>query len=136
MCTVSSSSNISLCVPNGSLFRSLFFLPGLWSNYVHYIGNRVALWRSPCVKVASPLIPHCWVSPGRNYFSSNRNPTIDSKKRGVQIGQRNHLSPLDITRLNKLYQCGKGMRVHTHTQTGKISELGCLCKCSHYRTVF
>ncbi|XP_071000824.1 low choriolytic enzyme-like [Oncorhynchus clarkii lewisi] len=42
---------------------------------------------------------------GTYYFSSNRNPTIGSKKRGVQIGQRNHLSPLDITRLNKLYQC-------------------------------
>ncbi|XP_031658183.1 high choriolytic enzyme 1-like isoform X2 [Oncorhynchus kisutch] len=42
---------------------------------------------------------------GTNYFSSNRNPTIDAKQRGVQIGQRNHLSPLDITRLNKLYQC-------------------------------
>ncbi|CAB1318744.1 unnamed protein product [Coregonus sp. 'balchen'] len=42
---------------------------------------------------------------GTYYFSSNQNPTIDSKKRGVQIGQRNHLSPLDITRLNKLYQC-------------------------------
>ncbi|XP_031658988.1 zinc metalloproteinase nas-4-like [Oncorhynchus kisutch] len=42
---------------------------------------------------------------GTYYFSSNRNPTIDSKKSGVQIGQRNHLSPLDIARLNKLYQC-------------------------------
>ncbi|XP_031658186.1 high choriolytic enzyme 1-like isoform X2 [Oncorhynchus kisutch] len=42
---------------------------------------------------------------GTNYFSSNRNPTIDAKQRGVQIGQRNHLSPLDITRLNKPYQC-------------------------------
>ncbi|XP_029565658.1 astacin-like metalloprotease toxin 5 isoform X1 [Salmo trutta] len=42
---------------------------------------------------------------GMYYFSSNRNPTIDSKKSGVQIGQRNHLSPLDIARLNKLYQC-------------------------------
>ncbi|XP_038839741.1 high choriolytic enzyme 1-like [Salvelinus namaycush] len=42
---------------------------------------------------------------GTYYFSSNRNPTIGSKKSGVQIGQRNHLSPLDITRLNKLYQC-------------------------------
>uniref|UniRef100_A0A8C7JW46 Metalloendopeptidase n=1 Tax=Oncorhynchus kisutch TaxID=8019 RepID=A0A8C7JW46_ONCKI len=69
---------------------------------------------------------------GTYYFSSNRNPTIDSKKSGVQIGQRNHLSPLDIARLNKLYQCGKDVC----TQTGKISELGCLCKCSHYHTVF
>ncbi|XP_064872598.1 astacin-like metalloprotease toxin 5 [Oncorhynchus nerka] len=42
---------------------------------------------------------------GTYYFSSNQNPTIDSKKSGVQIGQRNHLSPLDIARLNKLYQC-------------------------------
>ncbi|XP_071236476.1 high choriolytic enzyme 1-like isoform X2 [Salvelinus alpinus] len=42
---------------------------------------------------------------GTYYFSSNRNPTIGSKKSGVQIGLRNHLSPLDITRLNKLYQC-------------------------------
>ncbi|XP_041755481.1 astacin-like metalloprotease toxin 5, partial [Coregonus clupeaformis] len=42
---------------------------------------------------------------GTYYFSSNQNPTIDSKKRGVQIGQRNHLSPLDTEWRSGLRHC-------------------------------
>ncbi|XP_005461560.1 high choriolytic enzyme 1 isoform X1 [Oreochromis niloticus] len=44
---------------------------------------------------------------GRDFFSTNGNPTVLPKQRGVEIGQRTHLSQLDIERLNKLYRCGK-----------------------------
>uniref|UniRef100_A0A3Q4H079 Metalloendopeptidase n=2 Tax=Neolamprologus brichardi TaxID=32507 RepID=A0A3Q4H079_NEOBR len=44
---------------------------------------------------------------GRDFFSTNGNPTVLPKQSGVEIGQRKHLSQLDIERLNKLYRCGK-----------------------------
>ncbi|XP_031612156.1 high choriolytic enzyme 1-like isoform X4 [Oreochromis aureus] len=44
---------------------------------------------------------------GRDFFSTNGNPTVLPKQSGVEIGQRTHLSQLDIERLNKLYRCGK-----------------------------
>nr|XP_012774420.2 high choriolytic enzyme 1 isoform X3 [Maylandia zebra] len=44
---------------------------------------------------------------GRDFFSTNGNPTVLPKQSGVEIGQRKHLSQLDIERLNKLYSCGK-----------------------------
>ncbi|XP_039874421.1 high choriolytic enzyme 1-like isoform X12 [Simochromis diagramma] len=44
---------------------------------------------------------------GRDFFSTNGNPTVLPKQSGVEIGQRKHLSQLDIKRLNKLYGCGK-----------------------------
>ncbi|KAK7125452.1 hypothetical protein R3I93_020965 [Phoxinus phoxinus] len=44
---------------------------------------------------------------GDNYFSRNGKPTIRPKENGVKIGQRTHLSYLDVQRLRKLYQCGK-----------------------------
>ncbi|XP_010876463.2 low choriolytic enzyme [Esox lucius] len=44
---------------------------------------------------------------GNSYFSANGNPTIIPKDKGVDMGQRTHLSPLDIIRLNKLYHCGE-----------------------------
>ncbi|XP_042078675.1 hatching enzyme 1.2 isoform X7 [Haplochromis burtoni] len=44
---------------------------------------------------------------GRDFFSANGNPTVLPKQSGVEIGQRRHLSQLDIERLNKLYSCGK-----------------------------
>ncbi|XDV54691.1 hypothetical protein PO909_022923 [Leuciscus waleckii] len=43
---------------------------------------------------------------GDKYFSSNGKPTIRPKEIGVKIGQRTHLSSLDVQRLWKLYQCG------------------------------
>ncbi|XP_025999409.1 high choriolytic enzyme 1-like isoform X6 [Astatotilapia calliptera] len=46
---------------------------------------------------------------GRDFFSTNGNPTVLPKQSGVEIGQRKHLSQLDIERLNKLYSCGKSL---------------------------
>ncbi|XP_033931648.1 zinc metalloproteinase nas-14-like [Pseudochaenichthys georgianus] len=40
------------------------------------------------------------------YFSQDGSPTVLSKTSGVQIGQRTHLSELDVLRLNSLYHCG------------------------------
>ncbi|XXF77240.1 M12 family metallopeptidase [Myxococcaceae bacterium GXIMD 01537] len=42
---------------------------------------------------------------GSDFFTANGKPTIVPKKAGVQIGQRERLSPLDIQSLNKLYGC-------------------------------
>ncbi|XP_033936917.1 hatching enzyme 1.2-like isoform X1 [Pseudochaenichthys georgianus] len=43
---------------------------------------------------------------GEYYFSQDGRPTVLSKSSGVQIGQRSHLSELDVLRLNSLYHCG------------------------------
>ncbi|KAI4800609.1 hypothetical protein KUCAC02_009603 [Chaenocephalus aceratus] len=43
---------------------------------------------------------------GEYYFSKDGSPTVLSKSSGVQIGQRSHLSELDVLRLNSLYHCG------------------------------
>ncbi|KAF3850212.1 hypothetical protein F7725_019931 [Dissostichus mawsoni] len=43
---------------------------------------------------------------GEYYFSQDGSPTVLSKRSGVQIGQRSHLSELDVLRLNSLYHCG------------------------------
>ncbi|KAI4788737.1 hypothetical protein KUCAC02_035667 [Chaenocephalus aceratus] len=43
---------------------------------------------------------------GESYFSQDGSPTVLSKTSGVQIGQRTHLSELDVLRLNSLYHCG------------------------------
>ncbi|KAK5929819.1 hypothetical protein CgunFtcFv8_011020 [Champsocephalus gunnari] len=43
---------------------------------------------------------------GEYYFSQDGSPTVLSKSSGVQIGQRSHLSELDVLRLNSLYHCG------------------------------
>ncbi|XP_049913599.1 hatching enzyme 1.2-like isoform X1 [Epinephelus moara] len=47
---------------------------------------------------------------GEYFFSLDGSPTMLSKYSGVQMGQRTHLSHLDIQRLNKLYHCDERMK--------------------------
>lgn len=42
----------------------------------------------------------------RYFFSKDGGPTVLPKQGGEQMGQRTHLSHLDIERLNRLYHCG------------------------------
>ncbi|KAL4609547.1 zinc metalloproteinase nas-4-like [Arapaima gigas] len=44
---------------------------------------------------------------GKRYFSANGQPTIVAKTKDVNIGQRRHLSDLDVQRIQKLYNCGQ-----------------------------
>uniref|UniRef100_A0A8C4F1M1 Metalloendopeptidase n=1 Tax=Dicentrarchus labrax TaxID=13489 RepID=A0A8C4F1M1_DICLA len=46
---------------------------------------------------------------GKFFFSVNGNPTVLPSYSGEQMGQRTHLSPLDIQKLNKLYHCGNNL---------------------------
>lgn len=48
-------------------------------------------------------------------FSKNGKPTIEPKKKGVEIGQRTGFSETDIYKINKLYKC---------SQFGKIKLFG------------
>ncbi|XP_030623991.1 low choriolytic enzyme [Chanos chanos] len=43
---------------------------------------------------------------GKYYFSSDYQPTIVPKRKPAHIGQRTHLSELDVERLRRLYRCG------------------------------
>ena len=43
----------------------------------------------------------------RNNFSINGSDTIESKDPSIPIGGARELSPLDILKTNKLYNCGK-----------------------------
>ncbi|XP_028461546.1 astacin [Perca flavescens] len=45
---------------------------------------------------------------GEYFFSVNGSPTVLSKQNEVLMGQRTHLSNLDILKLNKLYKCEEG----------------------------
>ncbi|KAK6060712.1 shTK domain protein [Cooperia oncophora] len=38
-------------------------------------------------------------------FSKNGKPTIEPRKKGVEIGQRHGFSELDLYKINKLYNC-------------------------------
>jgi len=42
---------------------------------------------------------------GSDYFSSNGRPTISPKPAGMRIGQRDHLSPIDIAEIRSFYGC-------------------------------
>uniref|UniRef100_A0A3B4TGF3 Metalloendopeptidase n=1 Tax=Seriola dumerili TaxID=41447 RepID=A0A3B4TGF3_SERDU len=47
---------------------------------------------------------------GSYFFSVDGSPTMLPKQSGVQMGQRTHLSQLDIQRLNRLYHCDERTR--------------------------
>jgi hypothetical protein len=42
---------------------------------------------------------------GADYFSSNGQPTIVPKQSNVSIGNRNKLSPTDISEIRQYYGC-------------------------------
>lgn len=42
---------------------------------------------------------------GANYFSSNGQPTMTPKQPGARIGQRDHLSAIDIAEIRAFYGC-------------------------------
>ncbi|GAA6226935.1 high choriolytic enzyme 1-like [Lates japonicus] len=46
---------------------------------------------------------------GQFFFSADGSPTVLSKQGGGQMGQRTHLSQLDVQRLNRLYHCDERM---------------------------
>ncbi|XP_070705961.1 hatching enzyme 1.2-like [Pempheris klunzingeri] len=47
---------------------------------------------------------------GTYFFSQNGGPTMLAKQGGDHMGQRTHLSYLDIQKLNRLYHCDERMR--------------------------
>lgn len=47
----------------------------------------------------------------RYFFSLDGSPTVLAKQGGAQMGQRTHLSQLDIQKLNRLYHCGDGLLI-------------------------
>ncbi|XP_052424158.1 alpha-2B adrenergic receptor isoform X2 [Carassius gibelio] len=69
--------------------------PGKEINFVKRKGNTLGLNYDP------ESIMHY----GNNYFSSNGMPTIEPKEKGLKIGQRTHLSDLDVQKIKKLYHC-------------------------------
>ncbi|XP_030577996.1 high choriolytic enzyme 1-like isoform X2 [Archocentrus centrarchus] len=70
-------------------------LPGKEENFKVKYGNTQSL----------PYDPESIMHYGQAYFSANGNPTMLPKGSGMTIGQRTHLSQLDMQRLNKLYHC-------------------------------
>uniref|UniRef100_A0A803J2A6 Metalloendopeptidase n=1 Tax=Xenopus tropicalis TaxID=8364 RepID=A0A803J2A6_XENTR len=74
-------------------------IPGYLSNFKKYDTNNLG------IEYDYSSVMHY----ARDAFSSNRNITIEPKPNpNVPVGQRNGLSILDISKINKLYQCGKG----------------------------
>ncbi|XP_031169724.1 astacin-like metalloprotease toxin 5 isoform X2 [Sander lucioperca] len=55
-----------------------------------------------------PYDPESIMHYGQYFFSVDGSPTVLSRQKEVVIGQRTHLSNLDILKLNKLYGCEKG----------------------------
>ncbi|XP_023121320.2 astacin-like metalloprotease toxin 5 isoform X2 [Amphiprion ocellaris] len=47
---------------------------------------------------------------GQYFFSVDGSPTVLPRQSGVKMGQRTHLSQLDVQRLNKLYHCAERMK--------------------------
>ncbi|XP_055905855.1 hatching enzyme 1.2 [Eupeodes corollae] len=53
-----------------------------------------------------------------NAFSTNRNPTIVAKRQGVQLGQREGFSALDVQKLNSMYNCNIGSNTGSGSNSG------------------
>ncbi|XP_051539131.1 astacin-like metalloendopeptidase [Myxocyprinus asiaticus] len=70
--------------------------PGKESNFAEKVGDTLGLQYD-----LGSLLHY-----GAYYFSSNGKPTIVAKNSRVQIGQRTHMSDLDVKKIRKLYHCG------------------------------
>ncbi|KAG7219116.1 hypothetical protein INR49_019324 [Caranx melampygus] len=75
-------------------------IPGRKKNFKVKYGNTLNL----------PYDVNSIMHYGTHFFSADGSPTMLSKQAGVQMGQRTHLSHLDIQRLNRLYHCDERMR--------------------------
>ncbi|XP_076613009.1 zinc metalloproteinase nas-4-like [Chaetodon auriga] len=74
-------------------------MPGRQNNFKMKRGNTLML----------PYDLNSIMHYGPYFFSQDGSPTVLSKQGGVQMGQRTHLSELDIQKLNRLYHCGNGL---------------------------
>ncbi|XP_056284827.1 zinc metalloproteinase nas-4-like [Pseudoliparis swirei] len=59
---------------------------------------------------------------GPYFFSQDGSQTVVPKQSGADMGQRTHLSDLDIKRLNKLYHCGKFFTPLLKVEAGSKNE--------------
>uniref|UniRef100_A0AAY4AP95 Metalloendopeptidase n=1 Tax=Denticeps clupeoides TaxID=299321 RepID=A0AAY4AP95_9TELE len=60
---------------------------------------------------------------GSNFFSSNGQPTILPKSPGVSIGQRSHLSALDVAKVKRLYKCGESLKSFCGLRCSSVAEI-------------
>nr|XP_046229348.1 high choriolytic enzyme 2-like isoform X2 [Scatophagus argus] len=75
-------------------------IPGRQKNFKKKHGNTLNL----------PYDLNSIMHYGQYFFTLDGSPTVLAKQAGPQMGQRTHLSNLDIQRLNRLYHCGERMK--------------------------
>ncbi|XP_039980532.1 high choriolytic enzyme 1-like isoform X2 [Xiphias gladius] len=75
-------------------------MPGTQKNFKKRRGNTLNL----------PYDLNSIMHYGHYFFSRDGSPTVLPKQGGEQMGQRTHLSQLDVQRLNVLYHCDERMK--------------------------
>ncbi|KAG8011505.1 putative tubulin polyglutamylase TTLL2, partial [Nibea albiflora] len=74
-----------------------------------------------------PYDIHSIMHYGQYFFSLDGSPTVLAKNGGRGMGQRTHLSHLDVQRLNRLYHCGNSsLHCHFTTVSGGAKRTDCL----------